>query len=196
MADVFAPDRFRATIGNNFGLAFTNRFQVKFPKIDGLVKPNGGTIFDKTTSEDRALFCTAAGMPGKQLNTVNRGYGIENQLAVTGHTMPEVGFTFYLANTLSMREYFERWMQAASSTTHDEAQYVGYYDEYSKFDVEVASFARLGAKGYTVKLFNCFPTSINTIEFNNQPQTQAAEMTVSIAYRTYKTKQELTAPIG
>ena len=194
MADVFAPDRFRATIGNNFGLAFTNRFQVKLPKIS-FAKPNGGQVFDKTTSEDRALFCTAMGMPGKQVNTVNRGYGIENQLAVTGHTFPEVAFTFYLANTLSMREYFERWMQGCSSAEPDETQYVGYYDEYSKYDIEVSAFTRLGAKAYTVKLHNCFPTSINTIEFGNS-QTAPAEMTVGIAYRTYKTKQELTAPIG
>ena len=196
MADVFAPDRFRATIGNNFGLAFSNRFQVKFPKIDGLNKPNGGAIFDKTTSEDRALFCTAAGLPGKQISSVNLGYGIENKLAVTGHSFPEVTFTFYLANTYSMREYFERWMQVASSTEPDDVQYVGYYDEYSKFDVEVAGFTRLGAKAYTIKLHNAFPTAINTIELNNQLQTAPAEMSVSIAYRTYKTKQELTAPIG
>ena len=196
MAEVFAPDRFRATMGNNLGLAFTNRFQVKFPRLSDLTKPNGGKIKDKTNGEDRALMCTAAGMPGKQLNTVNRGYGIENQLAVTGHTMPEVSFTFYLPNTFAMREYFERWMQSASSTIKDEAQYVGYYNEYSKYDIEVAAYARVGLHSYTCKLINCFPTSINTIEFNNQAQTAAAEMTVSIAYRTYETKQHLKSISG
>ena len=140
--------------------------------------------------------CTAAGLPGKQLSTVNRGYGIENQLAVTGHAFPEVTFTFYLPNTFAMREYFERWMQAASSAFKDEAQYVGYYDEYAKNDVEVASYLRAGAHGYTCKLINCFPTAINTIEFNNQAQSQAAEMSVSIAYRTYETKQELGSISG
>ena len=193
MAEVFAPDRFRATMGNNLGLAFNNRFQVKFPNIGNMVTPNGGSIKDKTNGEDRSLMCTAAGMPGKQVNTVNRGYGIENQLAVTGHSMPEVSFTFYLPNTFVMREYFEKWMEACSSAIKDEAQYVGYYDEYSKNDIEVASYARAGLHSYTCKLINCFPTSINTIEFNNQAQTAAAEMTVSIAYRTYETKQHLSS---
>ena len=196
MAEVFAPDRFRATIGNNFGLAFNNRFQVKFPNIGNMVTPNGGSIKDKTNGEDRSLMCTAAGMPGKQVNTVNRGYGIENQLAVTGHSMPEVSFTFYLPNTFVMREYFEKWMQVTSSAIKDEAQYVGYYDEYAKYDIDVASYARLGLHSYTCKLINCFPTSINTVEFNNQAQTTAAEMTVSIAYRTYETEQHLKSISG
>lgn len=195
----FAPDRFRATMMNNFGLASPSRFEVEFPKITGLQKPGGGTINDKTTSEDRNLLCVAAGMPSKNLSTTNRGYGIENQAIVTGHSFPEVSFSFYLTNTYSMREYFERWMQACSSAGVDEAQYVGYYggeNGYASKDIRVRAYTRNARRAYTVDLINCFPTSCNTIEFNSAPQTAAHEMTVSIAYRTYKTKQEKTAPIG
>ena len=192
----FAPDRFRATMTNNFGLASQSRFEVEFPNISGMVKPNGGAIHDKTNSEDRNLLCTAAGMPGKQVSVVNRGYGIENQLLVNGHSMPEVSFSFYLTNTYGMREYFERWMQVTSSTGQDETQFVGYYDEYTKKDVRVRGYTRNGRRAYTVDLINCFPTNIGVIEFNNQLQTAPAEMTVSLSYRTYKTTQEKTAPIG
>ena len=190
----FAPDRFRATMTNNFGLASPSRFEVEFPNINGLVKPNGGKIKDKTNVEDRNLLCVAAGMPSKNLNTVNRGYGIENQMVVTGHSFPEVSFSFYLTNTYSMREYFERWMQACSSQDPDEQQFVGYYKEYSKKSVRVRAYTRNGRRAYTVDLFNCFPTSCNTVEFNSAPQTAAHEMTVSMAYRTYQTEQEKTAP--
>ena len=186
----FAPDRFRATMTNNFGLASPSRFEVEFPKITGIVKPNGGDIHDKTSSEDRNLLCVAAGMPSKNVATVNRGYGIENQMVATGHSFPEVSFSFYLTNTYSMREYFERWMQTCTSAGPDETQYVGYYDEYSKYDIKVRAYTRNGRRAYTVDLINCFPTSCNTIEFNSANQTAAHEMTVSIAYRTYKTKQE------
>ena len=192
----FAPDRFRATMTNNFGLASQSRFEVEFPNLNGLVKPNGGGINDKTTSEDRNLLCVAAGMPSKNLNTVNRGYGIENQMVVTGHSFSEVSFSFYLTNTYSMREYFERWMQVCSSQEKDKQQFVGYYKEYSKKDVRVRAYTRNGRRAYTVDLINCFPTSCNTIEFNSAPQTAAHEMTVSMAYRTYKTTQEKTAPIS
>ena len=201
----FAPDRFRATMTNNFGLASQSRFEVEFPNISGLVKPNGGAINDKTTSEDRNLLCVAAGMPSKSLNTVNRGYGIENQMVVTGHSFPEVSFSFYLTNTYSIREYFERWMQACSSQEQDKQQFVGYYGGtdakgnptgYAAKDIRVRAYTRNGRRAYTVDLINCFPTSCNTIEFNSAPQNAAHEMTVSIAYRTYKTTQEKTAPIS
>jgi hypothetical protein len=194
MAEIFAPDRFRATMGNNLGVQSPNRFQVKFPNISGLSKPGGGSVRDKTNGEDRALFCTAAGMPGKQIQSTVRAYGIENQMVANGHTMPEVTFTFYLANTMAMREYFERWMQAITDQEHDKKQFVGYYDEYSKYDVEVAAYTKVGLRGYTVKLINCFPTAINEVQFNNQLSTAPNEMSVSIAYRTYKTTQELSSP--
>ena len=194
----FAPDRFRATMTNNFGLASQSRFQVEFPNLSGLVYPNGGgKIKDKTNSEDRNLLCVAAGMPSKSLTTVNRGYGIENQTVVTGHTFPEVTFTFYLTNTYSMREYFERWMKACSSQGPDEQQFVGYYggsSGYASKNVKVRAYTRNARRAYTVDLFNCFPTSCNTIEFNSTPQSAAHEMTVSMAYRTYMTKQEKSAP--
>jgi hypothetical protein len=195
----FAPDRFRATLTNNFGLASPNRFQVEFPKLDGLLKPNGGAIFDKTTSEDRDILCVAAGMPSKNITTVNRGYGMENQMVASGHTFPEVSFSFYLTNTYSMREYFERWMQAVTSADPEEAQYLGYYggkDGYASKDVKVRAYTRNGRKAYTVDLINCYPTQCGEIQFQSSNQTAAHEMTVSISYRTYKTKQEKTAPIG
>ena len=190
----FAPDRFRAMMTNNFGLASPSRFEVEFPKISGMVKPNGGDIHDKTNSEDRNLLCVAAGMPSKNVTTANRGYGIENQMVATGHSFPEVSFSFYLTNTYNMREYFERWMQTCTSSGPDETQYVGYYEEYSKYNIRVRAYTRNGRRAYTVDLINCFPTSCNTIEFNSANQTAAHEMTVSIAYRTYKTKQEKSSP--
>ena len=201
----FAPDRFRATLTNNFGLASPNRFEVEFPKLDGLSKPNGGDVFDKTTSEDRNLLCVAAGMPSKNITTANRGYGIENQMVATGHSFPEVSFSFYLTNTYGMREYFERWMQAVTSAVPDKAQYVGYYGGvnakgsatgYASKDIKVRAYTRNARKAYTVDLINCYPTSCSSIEFTSATQSAAHEMTVSIVYRTYKTKQEKTSPIG
>jgi hypothetical protein len=81
-----------------------------------------------------------------------------------------------------------------SSAGQDETQYAGYYKEYSQKDVRVRGYTRNGRRAYTVDLINCFPTSVNEIQFNNQLQTAAAEMTVTMAYRTYKTEQEKSSP--
>jgi hypothetical protein len=185
----FAPDRFRATITNGLGMASQSRFEVDFPSIGGMVKVSGGSVNDQSTSDDRNILCAAAGIPGKQINVMQRGLGVENQQIANGHTMPEVSFSFYLTNSYVMREYFERWMQCVTSQEADKAQHVGYYYNYVK-DVKVRQYTRNARKSYTIELIDAYPTNVATIELNSQLQTAPMEMTVSMTYRTYKTTAE------
>ena len=185
----FAPDRFRGSVMNQFGLASPSRFEVLFPDIKGMRTVGGESVRDPSNTEDRHIFCTAAGMPGKQISNVNKGIGIENQMIATGHQFPEVSFSFYLTNTYTMRDYFEEWMRCISSQDPNKTQYVGYYDNYVK-DVEVIQYTRAARKAYTIKLIDAYPTNIGTIEFNNQLQSAIAEVTVSMTYRTYTTRDE------
>lgn len=191
----FAPDRFRATVMNGLGMSSQSRFEVDFPSIGGMVKVGGGSINDKSTSDDRNLLCSAAGLPGKQVSVVNRGLGIENQMIVNGHSFPEVSFSFYLTNTYVMRDYFQRWMQCITSQDNpEEAQFVGYYNRYVK-PIKIRQYTRAARKAYTIELIDAYPTNVATIELNSQLQTAPMEMTVSMTYRTFKTKQEKNAAI-
>ena len=184
----FAPDRLRASVTNGQGFASPSRFEVDFPSIDGMTSVDGSRIKDPSNSEDRNLFCTAAGIPGKQVSTVNRGIGIENKMIVNGHTFPDVTFSFYLANTYVMRHYFEEWMKAITSQDPSETNYVGYYDNYVK-PVKIRQYTRNARKSYSLRLIDAYPTNIGTVELNNQLQTAVAEVTVSMSYRTYIAKQ-------
>ena len=185
----FAPDRFRGSVMNQFGLASPSRFEVIFPDIRDMKTVGGESIRDPSNTEDRHIFCTAAGMPGKNVTSTNKGIGIENQMIVNGHQMPEVSFSFYLTNTYTMRDYFEEWMRCITSQNPEQTQFVGYYDNYVK-DVKVIQYTRNARKAYTVELIDAYPTNIGTIEFNNQLQTAVAEVTITMTYRTYKTRDE------
>lgn len=188
-ASKFAPDRFRADLTVALGLASPNRFEVKFPDINGMAKPHGGSAKDRTSnSEERNVFCTAAGLPGKQLNVSQRILGAEQRPVVFGHAMPEVQFSFYLTNTYNMRHYFQEWMECCSSQDPNLPQNIGFYKEYTK-DVRIRQYTRNGRRVYEAKLIDAFPTNISTIEVNNQLQGAAHEFTVSMAYRTYTTDQ-------
>ena len=195
----FAPDRFRATVTNGLGLASPSRFEVTFPNISGMQKVSGGKINDKSTSDDRNLLCTAAGIPGKQINTITRGNGFENTPIAVGHTLAEVNFTFYLTNVYTMREYFHRWMQCV--TTHAEnggdvtyGNHAGYFNNYVK-DVKIVQYTRNARKAYSVKLVDAYPTNVGIIELNSQLQTAPAEVTVSMSYRTYWVNQDKSSPV-
>ena len=192
-ATQFAPDRFRAMVMNQSGMASQSRWEVELPKISSMRKVTGGKVKDPTNSEDRNLLCVAANVPGKQLQTTPRGYSIENKQVVNGHTLTPVSMTFYLTNSYVMREYFERWMQCI--TNHGEkgkensANLVAYRDNYTQ-DVRLRQKTRAGRRAYTTKLIDAFPTAISAIELNSQLQTQAMELTVEFSYRMYWTEQD------
>lgn len=189
----FAPDRFRASVMNNFGMASASRWEVDLPTIDGMTKVNGGSVRDTSTGEDRNLLCVAANLPGKQIGTVRRGFSIENRQIAREQTLTPVSMTFYLTNTFVMREYFERWMQCI--TFHGEknkmtdCNQAGFYDNYKK-DIKLSQYTRDARRAYTIKLIDAYPTAINAIEWNSQLQTQAMEVTVEITYRMYWTQQD------
>ena len=82
----FAPDRFRAQFMVGLGYASNNRFQIELPSIDGMYTPDSGKNEDplgkalgKVNGETRNMLCTAAGMPGKEVQTIERNMGSEKR---------------------------------------------------------------------------------------------------------------------
>ena len=185
----FSPDRFRATITNGFGLASASRFEVEFPDIRKMKKPNGGTTGFSTSSDDRNLTCAAAGLPGKQIGTQPRNLGTMQQPVANTITFPEVSFTFYMPNSYVMRGYFEQWMSCVVQADEVGGFFTGFYDNYKR-DVLVRSYTRNARRAFGIQLIDAYPTTINTIELNSQLQGAAVEATVSMSYRTYRTESQ------
>ena len=187
----FAPDRFRAQFMVGLGYASNNRFQVELPSIDGMYTPDSGKNEDplgkalgKVNGETRNMLCTAAGMPGKEVQTIERNMGSEKRQVPSGITFPPVNLTFYLTNTYSMRKYWGNWINACSDTPSKGAMYSGYMNNFQK-DVRISQYTKNARRVMRINLIDAFPTSMSTIELNNQPQTAVSELTVSLSYRTY-----------
>ena len=190
----FSPDRFRGAVTLGLGLAPNNRFEVQMPSINNMLRVDGSRVEDYTTNEDRTMLCTAGSIPGRSIETQSRGIGIDQQTVATGHTMGDVSFTFYLTNTYSMKNYFEEWQSCITSIDPSKANHVGYYDNYAVGKtVLVRQYTRNNRRVYAVKLHDVYPTAVSTIELNNQAQTQALELTVTMTYRTYEPEREIWA---
>jgi len=193
----FAPDRFRAQFMLGLGYASNNRFSVDLPSIDGMKKPDSGTMDDpfgemlsSVGGETRNMLCTAANLPGKEIQTTERKIGTETRQVAMGHTLPPIQLTFYLTNTYTMRKYFSNWMFCVSTNRPRGAAFVGYAgdgkkEEYTR-DVSVRQSTRNGRRVLTMKMVGCYPVSMSSVELNNQPQTQISELTVQLAYRAYE----------
>lgn len=200
----FAPDRFRATIMNGRGLASASRFEVHLPSIGGMQKVSGGSVKDKSTSDDRNVLCVAANIPGTTINTVQRQYTMEPKMMANGYSNSDCTMTFYLTNTYVMREYFERWQQCIVMKGEKEKQvennlaafYRGGSGQTYQRDIKISQYSRNARRSYTCKLIDAYPVSISQIELNSQLQTAASEFTVTWSYRMFWTDPNMSAPIS
>lgn len=199
----FAPDRFRATVMNGLGLASPSRFEVSLPSISGMQKVSGGSVKDKSTSDDRNVLCVAANIPGSTITTVQRTDTIEQKMMANGYNNPDCTMTFYLTNTYVMRDYFEKWQQCIvgrgeknkMNSQNLVAFYQGNGGGYKK-DIKISQYSRNARRAYTCKLVDAYPVSISQIELNSQLQTAAAEFTVTWSYRMFWTDTDMSAPIS
>jgi hypothetical protein len=182
----FSTDTLRTLINDQNGLASNNRFRVIFPDISGTPKPGGGTAKVDADSP-RALnsLCTSARFPGKNFNLLERGIGMEQLKIVNGFTFTEVAFTFYLTNNYSARKYFQEWTETIASPTPPYS--AGFHNNYAK-SISVTQLDKLGEPVYVAEMTKAYPTSISEIELNNQAQSAALELTVSMTYANFLIK--------
>ncbi len=163
------------------GLAAPNLFRVYLPALPGIV--------DTRTLN---LLCKNVQLPGRQLLTNERIVGMKQVKQVYAYAQDDVSLTFHVTNDYNLKRYFEYWQNLAVDI---ETKQLNYPDEYgfevrieqlekgAAFDLPVDINFNLGqlnidididlftdAKSvYTCVLEKAFPTTMNDIEFNNDP---------------------------
>jgi hypothetical protein len=186
----YNTEKLRSLIEESNGLASPNRFSVELPDVSGMTSPNAlSDVIAPVGMENVSILCTSAQMPGKQLNVMSREIGIGTKSVANGQVFTAVNLSFYLTNKYEIRKYFQHWMNCVVTQDENDAMYAGYYNNYVK-DVTIHQLKRgsdLESESvYSVTLVNAFPTKMELLQLNNQAQTTAMEMTVSLAYKTYK----------
>jgi hypothetical protein len=189
----FRVDQLRSQIRQ--GIAFTNLFRVLLPAIDGVV----------TSGYSLNVLCKTAQMPGRQILTNERNYGMKRQKVAYGYAQEDVSLTFHLLSDYGVKEYFEAWMGQVVDFERGE---VNYKKEYEKdvviqqlkkdviFDLNFDFDLPLGLNltgdivtpdqiAYTCRLENAFPTTMNAIDFSNEAN-QIGELNVQLSYTTWK----------
>jgi hypothetical protein len=182
----FSTDNLRETIFSQKDLASPNRYRVELPDITGTIMPSGDRVSGKGNAvADRiqlGQLCTTARIPGKNISVVDRNIGLEQVKVANGYTLGEIGLTFYLTNKYSARNYFQQWMNCIVSPTPPFV--MGFHANYAK-DLQVVHLDRNGDEVYRVQLIKAYPTSISEMDLNNQAQSAAMELTVSLTYSNY-----------
>jgi len=186
----YNTEKLRSLIAESNGLASPNRFSVELPDVSGMTSPNAlSDVLAPVGMENISILCTSAQIPGKQLNVMSREIGIGTKSVANGQVFTAVNLSFYLTNEYEIRKYFQYWMNCVVTQDENDAMYAGYYNNYVK-DVTIHQLERgndtVADSVYSVTLVDAFPTQMELLQLNNQAQTTAMEMTVSLAYKTYK----------
>ena len=188
----YNTEKLRSLIGAQGGLASPNRFMVLLPTIASMIPPTAAARekLQPIDPADLSLICTSAQIPGKQINVMSREIGVGTKSVANGQVFAAVNLSFYLTDDYVARKYFQYWMNCVVSQDLGVPMYAGYYENYVK-DVNIYQLPRgsdsISKAVYAVTLVDAFPTQMELIQLNNQAQTTAMEMTISLAYKTYKT---------
>lgn len=184
-------DVLKSLINNKRGIARLNRFMVELPVITGALP----------SFEEMVVLCKTASIPGKGIATHDRTVMTENEKTGYGYIVQEMPLTFYLLNDYGMRDYFDTWMNTiVNQDTHE----VSYKTEYQRsirihqlfFPIESRGRASNAIqekitsniknnKIYSIELENAFPTTLNSIDFSNDPDV-IGEVSVSMAYTKWR----------
>ena len=177
----FSTDTLRGLLGAD-GLASPNRWRIILPPLSGKIKVSGGSP-GSYTATDLNMLCTSARIPGKAVRTIERPMGAVTTRPATGFEPGEASFTFYLTHNYTVRKYFQDWVDCVVSSSPPYE--VGFFDNY-KGDITVEQLDKIGSASYKTKLKDAYPTNIAEIELNNQAQSAALELTVTVAFKDYE----------
>lgn len=127
----FSVDEFRARVGKMRGLAMANMFVVQLPvgnfKRTGTGADRLGPGFD---AQMLNVLCTSVELPGRNIDSTNRQYGLLNSAVANGRSVGEVVLNFHLTNDYYVRSYFEEWQR---QIVQNKPPYkVNYYKNYVK----------------------------------------------------------------
>jgi hypothetical protein len=168
-------ESFKSALKN--GLARSNLFKVNLPTI-----PNMGIQSGGLSAIDRNLLCKATNLPGRQIITNERMIGVKAEKLAYGFLQEDVSMTFHVTNDYGLKKYFQAWQALIIDPDTYE---LSFKNEYSR-EVQIHQLDHQENIIYTCKLIEAFPTTVNAIELNNDPN-GLVEINVQLSYRDWDT---------
>ena len=154
------------------GIARSNLYRVDLPFI-----PGGG---DATTAE-RNYLCKAVNLPGRQITTNERQYGVKAEKMPYGFLHDDVSLTFNVTNDYALKLYFEAWQaRNINPVTYE----LSYKSNYAK-NVNIHQLDHNENVIYTCKLLEAYPTTMNAIQLSDE-QNGLVEINVQLSFKDWR----------
>lgn len=177
---MFEIERMKQAISSRNGLARTNLFKINLPLSVGGVSLSGDP-FAESNKSFLDLMCTATQLPGRQILTSDRMIGVKKELMANGFDNPDVNLSFYDNNDYSIRRYFTAWQNRVIDQNTRELR---FKNEYSAA-VYIQQLDHSGMVVYAVNLEEAFPTTVNVVDLNNDPN-GLVQINVQLSYTNWR----------
>jgi hypothetical protein len=190
-------DQLKSLASAKLGFARQNAFLVEMPSGFG-----GRSLLSRIATlgaNELNLLCSNVTMPGKQILTNDRRIGMEFSKVAYGYAVDDVTMTFYALNDYGIKKYLDNW---TGTILDEENQTVAYKNEYQR-DIRIhqlrkpiinkkisggllnVNLAFGGGSVYSVQLIDAFPTTVTSIDLNNELD-GLVQVTAQFSYTRWK----------
>jgi len=166
-------DQLKSEISRRGGLARPNRFKV-------IISPPSGTSIAETLS----LLCESTSIPGRQITSFEYPLFVyRHQVKVpNGYLNEDINMNFILTNDHIANRFFQEW----SSLVMNRNSYTINYTQQYAGTIEMISLDETDLNVQSVKLYNAWPLSINSIEMNHSSTDDYMRLPVTITYEDFE----------
>ena len=175
-----AINNFISLIKKSNGLAKANKYEVDIYAPDG--HPGG------TEGRNLNLLCNSITMPGHNLEQQTQRLASEpaREMVQSRSFAGNITATFYLDQNLTIKSWFDKWLEMSINPRTNKAQ---YYNQY----IGHMNIYQLGGRGrvYGVKCEEVYPATIGPIEYSYDSTDTIALLTIEFAYRRWKEVENL-----
>ena len=166
-------DQLKAEISNRRGLARPNRFRV-------IITPPAATTIGNVLS----LLCESTSIPGRQITSFEYPlHTYRQQIKVpNGYLNEDITMSFLLTNDHVAMNFFQEW---SSLVLNRQSYSIPYLQDYAG-TIEMLALDETNTSTLSVKLYNAWPVSINSIELNNSSSDDYIRVPVTITYEDFQ----------
>ena len=172
---------FVSTVKRSNGLAKANKYEVDI--YASRSHPGG------TEGRNLNLLCNSITMPGHNLEQQTQRLATEpgREMVQSRSFAGNITATFYLDQNLTIKTWFDKWLELTINPRTHKAQ---YYDQYADGFMDIY---QLGGKGrvYGVRCEEVYPATIGPIEYSYDSTDTIALLTIEFAYRRWKEVENL-----
>ena len=194
--------RFQSQINQGEGFARPNRYLIVVHPPQKIQLTPGGPPSEQGRDDDVnelkssqmrenvGLMCNAITLPTRDVNTVDhRMYGPGRKMPYAYSFNGNIECSFYGDKFLRQRLFFENWQKGIMNINSHNMK---YYDDYvgsidiftlGQFDAGREDEARVT---YGVRLYECYPQTIGSIEYAYGNDNQATIVPITLNFRTWR----------